>query len=101
MIERVGLLGTLAVETGKPVVNDEPIGAAERDEPGRRLADPEFFRALARRTFAAGLAGGTFHCEDGLRARIPGPVQQACARAWTEGASEGASLSAPPVGRRP
>jgi hypothetical protein len=87
MIARVQLLGRLEAETGKPVVNDEPIGAAERDQPGRRLSDPGFFRALASATSAAGLAGGTFHCEDGLLARIPGPVQQACARAWVEGAS--------------
>jgi len=43
MIERVQLLGGLAAEAGKPVVNGEPIGAAERDEPGRRLADPGSF----------------------------------------------------------
>jgi len=97
MIERVQLLGDLARATGKPVVNGEPIGAGERDEPGRRLADPGFFRDLAKRTSAAGLAGGTFHCEDGLYARVPGPVQQACARAWAEGASVSA-LSSP---RRP
>ena len=91
MLERVRLLGELAKRTGRPVVNGEPIGAAERDQPGRRLSDPGFFRELARRTSAAGLAGGTFHCEDGLQARVPGPVQQACARAWVEGAR----LSAP------
>jgi hypothetical protein len=96
-IERVQLLGGLAVEAGKPMVSGEPIGAAERDEPGRRLSDPEFFRELARRTSAAGLAGGTFHCEDGLHARIPGPVQQACARAWVQGAS----VSAPATPRSP
>jgi hypothetical protein len=97
MIERVRLLGRLAAEAGKPLVNGEPIGAAERDDPGRRLADPGFFRDLARQTSAAGLAGGTFHCEDGLLARIPGPVQQACARAWVEGAS----FSAPSTPRFP
>ncbi|MFO7693413.1 MAG: hypothetical protein R6V57_10045 [Vicinamibacterales bacterium] len=87
MLDRVDLLRRLAVEAGKPVVNDEPIGAGERDEPGRRLSDPGFFRDLASRTRIAGLAGGTFHCEDGLFARVPGPVQQACARAWVQGAS--------------
>jgi hypothetical protein len=97
MIARVQLLGRLALETGKPVVNDEPIGAAERDDPGRRLSDPGFFRDLARQTSAAGLAGGTFHCEDGLLARVPGPVQQACARAWVQGAS----VSAPSTRRLP
>jgi hypothetical protein len=97
MLERVQLLGRLASKTGKPVVNDEPIGAAERDQPGRRLSDPGFFRSLARQTSAAGLAGGTFHCEDGLFARVPGPVQQACARAWVQGAS----VSAPSTPRSP
>ena len=97
MIERVQSLGDLARATGRPVVNGEPIGAGERDEPGRRLADPAFFRDLAKRTSAAGLAGGTFHCEDGLYARVPGPVQQACARAW----AEGASVSASSIPRRP
>ncbi len=97
MLERVELLRRLAVQLSKPVVNDEPIGAAELEQPGRRLSDPGFFRALARRTSAAGLAGGTFHCEDGLHARIPGPVQQACARAWIEGAA----VSAPSAPRFP
>jgi hypothetical protein len=97
MLERVELLRNLAAQLSKPVVNDEPIGAAEQEQPGRRLTDPAFFRALARRTSAAGLAGGTFHCEDGLRARIPGPVQQACARAWIEGAV----LSGPSAPRLP
>jgi hypothetical protein len=97
MIARVRLLGSLALQTGKPVVNGEPIGAAEKDDPGRRLSDPGFFRDLARQTSAAELAGGTFHCEDGLLARVPGPVQQACARAWVQGAS----VSAPPTPRSP
>jgi hypothetical protein len=97
MLERLQLLGKLALRTGRPVVNGEPIGAAERDQPGRRLSDPGFFRELASRTSAAGLAGGTFHCEDGLHARVPGPVQQACARAWVQGAS----VSAPATPRSP
>jgi len=97
MLERVPLLGRLALDAGRPVVNGEPIGAAEREQPGRRLADPGFFRDLARRTSDAGLAGGTFHCEDGLHARVPGPVQQACARAWVQGAS----VSAPSARRSP
>jgi hypothetical protein len=97
MLDRVPLLGKLAMETGKPVVNGEPIGAAERNEPGRRLADPGFFRDLARRTSASGLAGGTFHCQDGMFARVPGPVQQACARAWVQGAT----VSAPSTSRLP
>jgi len=95
MLDRVALLGRLAAEMGKPVVSGEPIGAAERDQPGRRLADPAFFRAYGARLAEAQLAGGTFHCEDGLHARIPGPVQQACAKGWVQGASPNA-----PSGRR-
>jgi len=91
MLERVDLLRRLGLEAGKPVVNDEPIGAGERDEPGRRLSDPGFFRDLASRGVAAGLAGGTFHCEDCLQARVPGPIQQRSARAWVEGASVNAA----------
>jgi hypothetical protein len=97
MLDRVPLLAMLAVETGKPVVADEPIGAAERAEPGRRLSDFGFFGALGSRTAAGGLAGGTFHCEDCLYARTPGPVQQACARAWIQGVS----VSAPSAPRSP
>ncbi len=91
MLERIDLLRRLGLEAGKPVVNDEPIGASERGEPGRRLSDPGFFRALASRGVAAGLAGATFHCEDCLQARVPGPIQQRCARAWVEGASVSAA----------
>jgi hypothetical protein len=29
--------------------------------------------------------GSTFHCQDCLEARVPGPVQQECARAFIEG----------------
>jgi hypothetical protein len=97
MAARLALLGGLARSTGKPVVNGEPIGAAERPVPGRRLSDPRAFHELARRTVESGLAGGTFHCEDGMFARVPGPVQQACARAWVEGMS----ATSPPTARRP
>ena len=95
MAARVAELGSLSVRTDKPVVNDEPIGADERSVPGRRLADPDAFRAISRKEREAGLAGGTFHCQDCLYARIPGPVQRSCARAWMEGAGVSA-----PSGRR-
>jgi hypothetical protein len=95
MAARVAELGSLSVRTGKPVVNDEPIGADERSVPGRRLADPDAFRAISQKEGEAGLAGGTFHCQDCLYGRIPGPVQRACARAWIDGAGVSA-----PSGRR-
>lgn len=67
----------------RPVVGDEPIGAAERDEDGRRSTSPSDFRAH----FAIGhlySAGTTFHSTAGLegRARRADEVHQAaCAAA--------------------
>lgn len=64
-----------------PVVSDEPIGAAETLEPGRRDNDPARFAAAARATRAAGL-GATFHYTDGIQAIIPSGRQLACFEAW-------------------
>jgi hypothetical protein len=66
---------------GKPVISDEPIGAAEARVPGRRENDPEFFRQMARKSKALGL-GATFHYEGGLQARIPTGRELACFDAW-------------------
>jgi hypothetical protein len=72
--------------TRRLVVDDEPIGAAEVDIPGKRCANPSRF-------FAQGLLdrlgdlGSTFHCDDGVAARVPGPVQQTCAVAYIAGAT--------------
>lgn len=68
------------------IVDDEPMGAAEAPEPGRRSSTPERF-------FAQGLLdrlgelGGTFHCSDCIAATLPGPVQDACAKAYVSGAT--------------
>ncbi len=68
----------------KPVINDEPIGAADAPVPGRRDNSPERFRAAARATRRAGM-GGTFHYEGGLQARLPSTIELACLDAWLEG----------------
>ena len=68
----------------KPVIDDEPIGAGERVEPGRRDADPERFRAAAIAGRLMGI-GATFHYEDGLHARRPRGNTLACFRAWQQG----------------
>ena len=65
----------------KPVVSDEPIGAAESSVPGRRESDPELFRQMARKSKALGL-GATFHYEGGLQATIPTGRELACFQAW-------------------
>jgi hypothetical protein len=71
----------LAARFGKPVVSDEPIGAAEQFIPGRRDNDPQRFAAAAALTRLAGL-GATFHYEGGLQARIPTGTELACFEAW-------------------
>jgi len=68
---------------GKPVVNDEPIGAGPRDEPGRRDSRPARFRAAALLTRLTGM-GATFHYEGGLQAKIPEGAELACLAAWRE-----------------
>jgi hypothetical protein len=68
----------------KPVVSDEPIGAADQAVAGRRDNDPGRFREAARATRRAGL-GATFHYEGGLQARLPSPVEAACLDAWLQG----------------
>ncbi len=83
-VGRTADLARLAGAAATPVVNDEPIGADERPVRGRRSNDPAVF-------FALGLLGRmaavptTFHCEDCLFARRPGPTQDACATAFIEG----------------
>jgi hypothetical protein len=83
-VGRAAELARLAEASGKFVVDNEPIGAAERPERSRRAAAPEAF-------FAQGVAsrlvdaGATFHCEDCLRASVPGPVQRQCAEAFMAG----------------
>lgn len=71
---------------GKPVINDEPIGAAETYQPGRRDNNPERFRAHARAATTLGLYS-TFHYEGGLQARIPAGNELECFMAWREGLS--------------
>jgi len=68
---------------GKPVVNDEPIGAGDKSDPGRRDDEPERFRALALLSRMIGV-GATFHYEGGLHARIPERRQRECFDAWQE-----------------
>ena len=83
-VARMRSLAGLSAATGKFVVDNEPIGAAEIPDRGRRDSAPEAF-------FAQGVlsrlldVGSTFHCEDCLPARVPGPVQRQCADAFVEG----------------
>jgi hypothetical protein len=67
----------------KPVVNDEPIGAADKRIPGRRDNDPARFRAIALLSRFLG-AGVTFHYEGGLEARIPSGAEADCLAGWQD-----------------
>ena len=69
---------------GKPVINDEPIGAADKAEPGRRDSDPARFRAAAAAMRRAGI-GATFHYDGGIQTRLPTKGELACLDAWLEG----------------
>jgi hypothetical protein len=67
----------------KPVISDEPIGAAAVAVPGRRDNDPDRFRAAALLSRMAGL-GATFHYEQGLQAQIPTGLERRCFDAWNQ-----------------
>ncbi len=85
-VDRMRDLERLSTRTGKFVVDNEPIGAAEEAERNRRDTEPAAF-------FAQGILsrllelGSTFHCEDCLRAQVPRQTQQACAKAFIAGAT--------------
>ena len=68
----------------KPLLSDEPIGAADVHVPGRRDNDPRRFGAAAALTRIAGL-GATFHYESGLQAGIPAGKELECFTAWSAG----------------
>ena len=64
-----------------PFVFNEPIGAAEHDQPNRRSANPDVFAAITAQ-YRAARCGVTFHSEDGIFSRSLGPRQIECAKAF-------------------
>lgn len=75
---------SLVERVKKPVVSDEPIGAAAAFQPGRRDNDPARFAAAAVLTRLAGM-GATFHYEGGLQGQIPTGREVECLAAWRKG----------------
>jgi hypothetical protein len=73
----------MLVQFKKPVINDEPIGAGQTFQPGRRDDTPDRFRAAALLTRMTGM-GGTFHYEGGLQSEIPAGRELECFRAWQD-----------------
>jgi len=91
----VELAGGAALVTrwSKPVISDEPVGAADALVPGRRDNEPARFAAAGALTRIAGL-GATFHYEGGLQARIPAGKEVECFEAWSKGLDAVASMPA-------
>jgi hypothetical protein len=84
MVARKREMERVSAASGKFVVDNEPIGAGEEPEPGRRLADAAPFFALAALGRVLGI-GSTFHFEDGLASRPPRGAQQTAAAAFIAG----------------
>ena len=85
-VSRVRELAALSKRTGKFVVDNEPMGAAERIERSRRDTAPAAFYAQGVLSRILEI-GSTFHCSDCLEAHVPGPTQQSCAEAFIAGAT--------------
>jgi hypothetical protein len=85
-LARMTGLEAMSRQTGKFVVDNEPIGAAERPEPSRRDDDPAAFFAQGAIARVLGI-GSTFHCQDCLNARSPHGLQQQAAVAFIAGAT--------------
>jgi hypothetical protein len=85
-VARIRDLANLSRRTGKFVVDNEPIGAAEKIERSRRDTLPAVFFAQGALSRLLEV-GSTFHCSDCLQAQIPGPTQKACAGAFIAGAT--------------
>lgn len=75
---------TLVDKWRKPLISDEPIGAAAETIGGRRDSDPRHFRAAGVVTRLTGMSA-TFHYEGGLQARIPAGRELECFKAWLAG----------------
>lgn len=85
-VRRVKDLVDTQAMTHQLVANDEPIGAAEVDQPGRRSAIPErfFVQGVLDRL---GELAGTCHTDAGVSGTLPGAVQTQCMRAYLAGAT--------------
>jgi hypothetical protein len=84
MVRRVRELEAVSSQYETPVMNNEPIGWAEVDEPGRRCANPAiaFTMGALSRGFEVGLVS---HADHGLECDDPGPVQRQCHEAAVAG----------------
>lgn len=86
MARKVKDMGDISRGMRRPVLNNEPIGAAEPGTPGQRIQDVDVFFGMGA-TDRVCEVGGVFHFEAGLRIVMPGPVQRACAEAFVAGSN--------------
>lgn len=85
-VRRVREIYAIADVTGRPALDNEPMGADEMDgsATGRqRWNDPALFGALGALDRLFGV-GGVHHSQAGRMATLPGQVQQACADAYVK-----------------
>jgi hypothetical protein len=85
--EEIAKGAALVAKFKKPVISDEPIGAADAAVPGRRDANPENFRRAGAASRRAGL-GATFHYDGGVQAKPLTRIELACLDAWLAGLVE-------------
>lgn len=85
MVRRVREIYAHTERFTRPANNQEPIGAAEQDEPGSRCADPAIFHTMAALNRLFDVTLDIFHSDDGLYARVLGPQQRRCAEAFVSG----------------
>jgi hypothetical protein len=83
-VRRVRELHMVSEQTGRFVVDDEPIGADEQDRAGARESNCSIFftQGALSRLFDV---GSTYHFQDGLFAKVPRPNQESCAQAFVAG----------------
>jgi len=83
-ISRIRTLAQTSARTRRFVIDNEPLAAGERSVPQERDSEPAVFFAQGAlsRVFEV---GSNFHFEGGLRARVPGPIEQQCAEAFIAG----------------
>jgi hypothetical protein len=84
MVRRVRELYAIYERHKLPVMNNEPIGWAEREDPGSRTTNASIAFAMGAlsRLFDLGLVS---HADHGLLCTLPGPVQQRCHDALVDG----------------
>ncbi len=75
-------------QVNRAAANQEPLGADETNQPGKRSNDSRFFGDLGVANHNFGFAG-FFHSEAGLNARPLGPVQRQCAVNFIKGSLTG------------